>query len=271
MNNEKKIIAISWLKRIRSQHVMEQRLRAVIKKVEVWQHEVRNGGVAAGNKSKEILPATPYNLKVREIPAEGGNSTTVKFTLVWESDNLNSNDNNNAEIESSPIFYKIALQKLPSHTLLGSFEVVATVENKNQVVLESLEPATTYEVKVCAYNDVGESLWSKLYKFKTSSMFTNASREVVSMDGDVEIMTLPQRGTSRMMRQNQPLQPSSCKMKACLIWKMTMKVLAAQILGNISLVILEYLEHFFCFVGGCFKPFNIFDGLPCNYFLLWYA
>jgi hypothetical protein len=185
MNNEKKIIAISWLKKIRSQHVMEQRLRAVIKKVEVWQHEVRNGGVAAGNKSKEILPATPYNLKVREIPAEGGNSTTVKFTLVWESDNLNSNDNNNAEIESSPIFYKIALQKLPSHTLLGSFEVVATVENKNQVVLESLEPATTYEVKVCAYNDVGESLWSKLYKFKTSSMFTNASREVVSMDGDV--------------------------------------------------------------------------------------
>ena len=149
---------------------MERRLRAVIKKVEIWQHEVRNGGVAVGNKAKEILPATPYNLKVREIAARGGNSTTAKSTLVWESDNLNNNDNSNAEIKSSPIFYKIALQKLPSHTLLGSFEVVATVENKNQVVLESLEPATTYEVKVCAYNNVGESLWSKVYKFKTSSV-----------------------------------------------------------------------------------------------------
>ena len=270
MNNEKKIIAISWLKKIRSQHVMEQRLRAVIKKVEVWQHEVRNGGVAAGNKSKEILPATPYNLKVREIPAEGGNSTTVKFTLVWESDNLNSNDNNNAEIESSPIFYKIALQKLPSHTLLGSFEVVATVENKNQVVLESLEPATTYEVKVCAYNDVGESLWSKLYKFKTSSMFTNASREVVSMDGDVGNNDSTSTGNvkddeTKSTSPAEQLQDESMSNledddeSACCTntWQYFVSHT-------------EYLSTF-CFVGGCFKPFNIFDGLPCNYFLLWYA
>ena len=70
-------------------------------------------------------------------------------------------------------------------------------------------------------------------------MFTNASREVVSMDGDGR-----NNNSTGNVKDDETKSTSAVEQLqdgSILIWKMTMKVLAAQMqmLGNISLVILS--------------------------------
>ena len=108
-------------------------------------------------------------MKVKKITFQEDAFENVKTILSWDS----NNDGDDKTAKTLGIFYKIAVQKYLSLTLLGNFDIVAKIEGKNEAILDSLEPNTLYEVKVCAYNNVGESLYSDVCKFKTAPSSTS--------------------------------------------------------------------------------------------------
>ena len=130
-----------WYSSLKAYAGMKNKLMLVISQIEVWQHEVRNGGL---NKSgARALPNPPENLKGRITDTDG----TIELT--W-----------NGETTDRIVYYRIVMQRFPSAAFMGEFQVVASVKNEEHAIIEDLEPATKYEFKICAYNGWGESVYS---------------------------------------------------------------------------------------------------------------
>jgi hypothetical protein len=144
--NEKYKIARLWYLSLKKYSEMKQKLSLVISEIQVWQHEVRNGGVHQPS-ARDLLPP-PEKLKVVAIEENGS------VELSWKGAERNH-----------PVYYRIALQRLPTQSFMGEFQDIMTVVDCNTAVLGDLDANGNYEAKICAYDGWGESMYSEPVRF----------------------------------------------------------------------------------------------------------